>query len=114
MTEPPRATVLTTDFPWVEGTPLLALNSDLQQDGTFTLQYIFPIRGTYLVDLELTPVPGGPAFPPTRLSKTIHISENPAEVRYAWLLVIGLFVLGVIVGMVFARSAAALGHGGGA
>ncbi len=107
VTAPPRATVLTTDFPWVEGTPLLALNADLQQDGTFTLQYIFPIRGAYPVDLELTPVPGGPVFPSTRLSKTVHISENPAEVRYAWLLVISLFVLGVIVGMVFARSAAA-------
>jgi hypothetical protein len=99
--------VLTTDFPWVEGTPLLALNSVLQQDGTFTLQYIFPIRGAYLFDLEITPVPGGPAFQPTRMSRTVHISENPAEVRHAWLLVIALFVLGVIVGMVFARSATA-------
>jgi len=97
---------LATGFPRVEGTPLLALDSEFR-DGTFTLQYLFPIRGTYTVDLDLAPVPGGPVFPPTSLRQTIRIDENPVVRRNAWLLVVGLFVLGVITGVIFSRSAAA-------
>jgi len=75
LTAPPRTQVLATGFPRVEGTPLLALDSEFR-DGTFTLQYLFPIRGTYTVDLDLAPVPGGPVFPPTSLRQTIRIDEN--------------------------------------
>jgi hypothetical protein len=106
LTAPPRTQVLATGFPRVEGTPLLALDSEFR-DGTFTWQYLFPIRGTYTVDLDLAPVPGGPVFPPTSLRQTIRIDENPVVRRHAWLLVVGLFVLGVITGVIFSRSAAA-------
>src|SRR5437016_1037392 len=57
LTAPPRTTVLATGFPRVEGTALLALDSELR-DGAFTLQYLFPIRGTYTFDLDIAPVPG--------------------------------------------------------
>ena len=106
LTAPPRTQVLSTGFPRVEGTPLLVLDSEFR-DGTFTLQYVFPIRGTYTFDLEIAPVPGGPAFQPTSRRQTVHIAENPVVVRNAWLLVVGLFVLGGITGVIFARSAAA-------
>jgi hypothetical protein len=106
LTAPPRTKVLATGFPRVEGTALLALDSELR-DGTFTLQYLFPIRGTYTLDLDLAPVPGGPAFLPTSLRQTVRIYENPVVIRNAWLLIIGLFVLGGITGVIFARSAAA-------
>ena len=105
LTAPPRTTVLATDFPRVEGTPLLAFDSDLI-DGMVTLQYRFPIRGTYTFDLELTPIPGGPVFPLTSLRQTVRISENPVLMRHTWLL-IGLVVLGVITGVLVARFAAA-------
>jgi hypothetical protein len=90
----------------VEGTPLLELASEFT-DGTFTLHYFFPIRGVYTVDLDISPVPGSPAFPPTSRRKTVHLSEDPAVARHAWLLIVGLFVLGGITGVIFARSAAA-------
>ena len=106
LTAPPRTTVLATDFPRVEGTPLLAFDSELI-DGMVTLQYRFPIRGTYTFDLEITPVPGGPVFPPTSLRQTVRIAENPVMMRHTWLLVVGLFVLGVITGGLVARFAAA-------
>lgn len=106
LTAPPRTQVLSTGFPRVEGTPLLVLDSEFS-DGTFTLHYVFPIRGTYTFDLAISPVPGGPAFPPTSLRKTVSISEDPVVVRNAWLLIIGLFVLGGVTGVIFARSAAA-------
>ena len=103
---PPRSALLSTDFPMVEGTDLLELASDVQ-DGTLTFAYLFPIRGTYTFDLALAPVPGGPDFAPTRLRHTVHLHENPAEVRNAWLLILGLFIFGGIAGVVLARSAAA-------
>jgi hypothetical protein len=106
LTAPPRMQVLSTGFPKVEGTPLLVLDSEFRY-GTFTLQYVFPIRGTYTFDLEVSPVPEGQAFQPTSRRQTVHISENPLVVRNAWLLVVGLFVLGCITGVIFARSAAA-------
>jgi len=101
---PPRTMVLATDFPRVEDTPLLAFDSDLI-GGAVTLQYRFPLRGTYTFDLELISVPGGPEFPPTSLRKTVRISENSVMMRHTWLL-IGLFVLGVITGSLVARFAA--------
>jgi len=107
VTAPPRSTVLTTDFPRVEGTTLLQLTSNLREDGTFFWQYLFPIRGLYTFDVNIAPVPGGPVFRPTRFHKTIRLYENPAEVRHAWLLLSGLFVLGAIVGISLSRSAAA-------
>ena len=102
---PPRTTVLASDFPRAEGTPLLAFDSDLI-GGVVTLQYRFPLRGIYTFDLEITPVPGGPVFPPTSLRKTVRISENSVITHHTWLLV-GLFVLGVSTGGLVARFAAA-------
>ncbi|MGE3539499.1 MAG: hypothetical protein AB7N91_18960 [Candidatus Tectimicrobiota bacterium] len=107
VTAPPRSTILTTDFPHVEGSALLALASDLQPDGTWSMQYVFPIRGDYTFALQLVPLPGGPAFRPTSLTHTLHVAENPEEVRNIWFVVGGLFLLGVLVGHILARSAAA-------
>jgi hypothetical protein len=103
---PLRTRFLTTDFPLVEGTPLLRLESDLHAS-TFAWQYLFPIRGLYSLDVEVSPVPGGPEFRPVRLQQAVRLFENPQEVRHGWLLVLGLFVLGGMAGMVLARSAAA-------
>jgi hypothetical protein len=105
---PARSTILSTDFPVVEGTHLLSLASVIH-DGTLTFDYLFPIRGTYTFDLTVTPDPKNSEVPPTTLRKTLHIRENPAEVRNAWLLVSGLFVFGGISGVLLARSAAARG-----
>jgi hypothetical protein len=105
LTAPPRTTGLATDFPGVAGTPLFAFDSELL-DGSITLQYRFPIRGTYTFDLELTPVPGGSVFPPTRLRQTVRIADHPVMMRSTWLLV-GLFVLGMVPGVLVARYAAA-------
>ena len=103
---PPRTLVLSTGFPRVEGTPLLALDTALNH-GSLTLQYLFPIRGTYTFDVEITPVPGGPVFAPTSVRQTLRIYEHPVVLRNAWLLIAGLFVLGGVTGVIFARSAAA-------
>lgn len=106
LTAPGRKPWISTDFPMVEGTPLLSLASDLQ-DGALTFNYLFPIRGAYQVDATVSPVPGGPDFPTTTLQETLQLRENPAEVRNMWMLIGGLFCLGGVAGVLFARSAAA-------
>jgi hypothetical protein len=106
VTAPSHSRLLSTDFPIVEGTHLLSLASVIT-DGTLTFDYLFPIRGTYTFDVTVTPDPKNAAMPPTTVHKTLHLRENPAEVRHAWLLVAGLFVFGAISGIFMARSAAA-------
>jgi hypothetical protein len=106
LTAPPQKQVLSTGFPRMEGTPLLALDSDLI-DGSVRVQYGFPIRGTYTLDLDISPVPAGTVFQPSHLRQTVRIYEDPAVVRHAWLLIIGLCVLGGLTGVTLSRSAAA-------
>lgn len=106
LTAPPQSQVFSTGFPWVEGTTLLECETHLR-DGVWTFQYLFPIRGTYTLELDLTPIPGGPVFSRTTLQPTLTIKENPRVVLYASLLLLGLLVLGGITGRIFARSAAA-------
>lgn len=106
VTAPARSHLLSTDFPVVEGTHLLSLASVIH-NGAFTFDYLFPIRGTYTFDLTVTPDPKSSDLLPITLRKILQLRENPAEVRHAWLLVIGLFVFGAISGILFARSAVA-------
>ncbi|WP_089939024.1 hypothetical protein, partial [Candidatus Entotheonella palauensis] len=106
VTAPPRPSLLSTDFPVVEATTLLELASDLR-DGTFSFDYLFPIRGAYTFDVALQPVAGSPQFAPTTIQTSWQLRENPAEIRNVWLLVLGLFILGGVFGLVLARSAQA-------
>ncbi len=104
ITAPPKPTWLSTDFPVVEATALLELVSEVR-DGTFSFDYLFPIRGLYTFDVALEPVAGGAEFAPTTLQKSWQLYESPAEIRNVWLLVAFLFLLGGGFGLVLARSA---------
>lgn len=106
VTAPPHRRLFSTDFPVVEATTLLELASDLR-DGTFAFDYLFPIRGVYTFDVALSPVSGAPSTAPTTVQTSLQLHENPAEIRHAWLLMLGLFILGGVFGLVLARSAAA-------
>jgi hypothetical protein len=103
---PPHPSLLSTDFPIVEATTLLELVSDLR-DGTFSFDYLFPIRGQYTFDVALQPAAGATPFAPTAIQLPWQIHESPSEIRNAWLLVVGLFVLGGVFGVILSRSAQA-------
>ncbi len=94
---------ISTDFPIVEGTSLLEYAGVLPQ-GTLSFDYIYAIRGEYTFQLEagrdansLQPVA------PFRMA----LRENPDEVRNFLVLVVGLFLFGVLAGVVIAGGAAA-------
>lgn len=90
-----------TDFPIVEGTTLMD-SKVLAPQGKLDFQYVFPIRGEYSLKVKATPS----GDPSKAVEKTLHISinENPPEVRNAFLLILGLFLLGCIVGYILTSN----------
>ncbi|MBW4693434.1 MAG: hypothetical protein KME27_16925 [Lyngbya sp. HA4199-MV5] len=70
----------TTDFPIVEGTKLLDLTGDAPT-GAFQLQQVFPIRGTYQLQVAVMPIVAN-AFAPIEQTLTLTVPENPLKFRY--------------------------------
>ncbi|MBD3882852.1 hypothetical protein IFO70_13860 [Phormidium tenue FACHB-886] len=84
---------LTTDFPIVEGTKMLDLET-AAPDGALQLQQMLPIRGTYRLVVGVTPV--APAqFAPFQQTLTLPVSENPAKYRNAGILVLVVLLAGI-------------------
>lgn len=100
----PSSDVLSTDFPIVEGTRLLDLTAELQEN-SFAFDYRFPIRGTYDVHASVFHRDGEASSPLVNARRSIHVSEHPSDLRNASLLFVGLFLLGLLSGIVVRRSA---------
>jgi hypothetical protein len=81
---------------------VLQLETELRH-GSFSFQYLFPMSGTYKVEIELAPVPGGEDFSPTTLRKDFPVHGRPAQGRSHWLMLGGLFALGLGAGAVFSH-----------
>jgi len=91
-----------SDFSSSAGGEVLQLESELMH-GSFSFQYLFPMSGTYKFEIELAPVPGGEDFSPTTLRKDFQVHGRPAQRRFHWLMLGGLFALGLGAGVVFSR-----------
>ena len=90
----------TTDFPIVEGTKLLDIEGNAPT-GEFRMQQVFPIRGTYQLQLNVTPIVAD-QFAPIAQTLSLTVPENPLKFRYfpfvlAVLLAIG-FTGGWVIG----------------
>lgn len=97
--ETPASSWLTTDFPHVEGTTLLSLDTEASE-GVVEFGTIYPIRGTYTIEAQAT-LPDGTVV---TAQPALTIGENPVERRNILLLVAGLFGFGGIAGWVIGRS----------
>jgi len=85
-----------TDFPLVEGSPLLDISLPLRQ-GRAEWKYLFPIRGEYRLTVEFAALDGHKAnktFP-------LEIRENKQKWFFLGIFTLGLFVLGVFAGRIF-------------
>ncbi|MCA0757664.1 hypothetical protein KP806_21610 [Paenibacillus sp. N4] len=96
-----------TDFPWVEGTPLIDSTVTIK-DGRAAFEYMFPIRGEYAMTLDILDE-AGQAVGTQEL--TINIHENPNEVRNAVLFISLLAAFGLLCGWIFSKRRRRLGCG---
>ncbi len=99
----PESSFLTTDFPVVEGTRLLQLKGRLE-NGSFSFDYRFPIRGSYSLRATLLPADRGNEKS-VQVEKKFHVSENPNDLRNASFLFLGLLGLGLLSGVIVRRTA---------
>lgn len=104
MQSPRRGRFFSTDFPWVENSTLLELQSGLQ-NGNFSFRYLMPIRGTYSLDVEVKNAAGGEPF---KKNFQIKVYENPHEMRRLCMLAALLFITGFAAGFTIQKSKRAL------
>ncbi|AVH71355.1 hypothetical protein [Nostoc sp. 'Lobaria pulmonaria (5183) cyanobiont'] len=88
----------TTDFPIVEGTKLLDIEGNAPT-GQLQVQQTLPIRGTYQLQVAVTPLVAN-AFQPIQQTLTLTLPENPLKFRYFGILVVILLAVGLLGGWV--------------
>ncbi len=93
---PTPGTYFSTDFPLVEGTDLIKMQLPATR-GEVSWGYIFPIRGTYRLEVNASNEQGG------RFKKvfSIKINENRNKLFFLISLLVCLFVLGILAGRWF-------------
>ena len=94
---------ISTDFPIVEGTPLLDYEGILPE-GSLEFEYIYPIRGTYNFKVEAGQDAATASFQDTM---SLRLSENGNEVLNFIIFVIILLGLGLVAGFIIGRGARA-------
>ncbi len=101
VTTPPRPRLLNTDFPYVEDTVLLQMETQAQ-DGAVRLGLVYPIRGTYTFDVQVTLPDGRTVTQAAQLT----LDEDPEEVRNFLVLLALLFGIGLVAGLWIGRGQA--------
>lgn len=99
---PARTPWLTTDFPIVEGTTLLE-SAIAAPNGSATMQLMPPIRGSYQLEVTVSPTTAG-AFAPFTKTLEFRVPENSVRYRNAAILVAILLAAGFGGGWVIGGS----------
>ncbi|NJM64335.1 MAG: hypothetical protein HC851_01025 [Acaryochloris sp. RU_4_1] len=89
---PPPTPWFTTDFPIVEGTTLLDMEANAPT-GELQIQQVFPIRGNYQLQVNVTPMMAS-AFVPITQTLNLTVPENPFKIRYFILVLAVLLAIG--------------------
>jgi hypothetical protein len=92
-----------TDFPFVEGTPLSEMRMELRQ-GRANWKYLFPIRGEYRLAVVATTADGRKGSKDFKF----YIRENQKKWFALTGFSIGLFLLGLMAGRVFTGAKSAM------
>ena len=95
---PPKNLFFPTDFPIVEGTELLNIEAVAPQ-GQLQIQQMLPIRGTYQLLVDVTPIEGN-TFTPIQQKFTVSVPENWVKYRNFGILAVILFGVGLGGGLV--------------
>lgn len=89
----PKNPWFTTDFPIVEGTTLLEMEA-LAPKGELKFQQMLPIRGTYKLLMNVTPI-GPNSFKPIQQTLTLSVAENRVKYRNFGILAAILLTVGL-------------------
>ncbi|KAF3885362.1 MULTISPECIES: hypothetical protein [Nostocales] len=95
---PPTNPLLTTDFPIVEGTKLLQMEAATPK-GQLEIQQIFPIRGNYQLQVNVSPLVAN-AFTPYKQTLNLNVRENPVKYKYFAIVAAILVSVGLLGGWV--------------
>ncbi|NMF85053.1 hypothetical protein [Nodosilinea sp. P-1105] len=90
---PPKTPWWTSDFPIVEGTTLFEVTLPADQ-GTAQLEKMMPIRGSYQLQVLVSPQVEG-SFEPYTQVLTLQVPENPVKYRNVAILLSILFIVGL-------------------
>lgn len=106
---PPHNPWFTTDFPIVEGSKLLDLET-IAPKGELEVEQMLPIRGNYQLKVNVTPVVAN-AFTPIQQTLTLPVAENSVKYRNFAILAVILLLVGLGGGWVIGgRQAIAPGE----
>ncbi|MFM7364484.1 MAG: hypothetical protein ACKO11_08315 [Cuspidothrix sp.] len=95
---PPRNPFLTTDFPIVEGTKLLELET-VVPNGKLEFEQMLPIRGNYQILVNVSPVVTN-TFAGYEQTLNLNVRENPVKYKYFAVIAAILLSLGLLGGWV--------------
>ena len=96
--------VLNTGFPYLEGKKVFG-GEFYSPDGRLEFSYIFPIRGSYRVRVDVSPTEASSvAFEPFSREFSINVKEWGYQIRNAVILVLLMLGFGLFLGRVFARA----------
>lgn len=90
---PAKTPWFTSDFPIVEGTKLLEFDAIAAQ-GALQFQQVLPIRGTYQLQVHVTPQESR-VFSPFQQTLTFSVPENPVKYRNGAILAAILLMAGL-------------------
>lgn len=90
---PPKNPWFPTDFPIVEGTELLNIET-IAPKGELQFQQMLPIRGEYKLLVDVAPMVAE-AFPPFQQMLTLSVPENGVKYRNFGILAVILLVVGL-------------------
>lgn len=102
MDSPKVNSVISTDFPIVEGTRLFDA-SGITQKGKLEMSYLFPIRGQYAMKVTAQSL-SSPTIT-TAETFTFSLNENPTEVTNFYILIFILVSIGLLAGVILAKGA---------
>ncbi len=97
---PAKTPWLTSDFPIVEGTELLNLQT-VSPEGNLAFEQVLPIRGNYRLQVKVTPEVAG-SFEEFEQSLTFTVPENRVKYRNFAVLAVILLTVGCLSGWIVA------------
>jgi hypothetical protein len=96
--------VFNSGFPYLEGKKVFG-GEFFTPDGRLEFSYIFPVRGSYKVNLKVSPAEDSSiTFEPVHKEFNVRVKEWGFEIRNAVILVLIMLGFGIVLGVIYGRA----------